>query len=208
MFNKDNVFITVNEEVSSVIQQYIIREIKKVLDKYKSITTEEITSIENLINSIRNEELKEEFLNDWSMSVKIAKEIGENEVDDRIISMYQNLKGNGLEELTIGHVINWCNELDEQGYVMSDDYSIIYKSSANLKDIARELLDDMLDDAIYVDSLIDKDSLVEYWMEKTSKEEVIDDLIRGSNIEELLGLAPETIYEDEYNKYLYSEIDC
>ena len=208
MFNKDNVFITVNEEVSSVIQQYIIREIKKVLDKYKSITTEEITSIENLINSIRNEELKEEFLNDWSMSVKIAKEIGENEVDDRIISMYRNLKSNGLEELSIGHVINWCNELDEQGYVMIDDYSIIYKSSANLKDIARELLDDMLDDAIYVNSLIDKDSLVEYWIEQTSKEEVIDDLIRGKNIEELLGLVPETIYEDEYNKYLYSEIEC
>ena len=208
MFNKDNVFIAVNEEVSSIIQQYIIREIKNVLDKYKSITTEEITSIENLINSISNEELKEEFLNDWNMSVKIAKDIGENEVDDRIISMYQNLKGNGLEELSIGHVINWCNELDEQGYVMIDDYSIIYKSSANLKDIAIELLDDMLDDAIHVNALIDKDSLVEYWIEQTSKEEVIDDLIRGNNIEELLGLAPETIYEDEYNKYLYSEIDC
>ncbi|WP_308780478.1 hypothetical protein [uncultured Clostridium sp.] len=208
MSNKDNVFITVNEEISSIIQQYIIREIKKVLDKYKSIKTEEISSVEKLINSISNEELKEEFLNDWSMSVKIAKEIGENEVDDRIISMYQNLKGNGLEELTIGHVINWCNELDEQGYVMIDDYSIIYKSSANLRDIAIELLDDMLDDAIYVDALIDKDSLVEYWIEETSKEDVIDDLIKGTNIEELLGLAPETIYEDEYNKYLCSEIDC
>lgn len=207
MFNKDNVFITVNEEVSSIIQQYIIREIKKILDKYKSITAEEISSVEKLINSVSNEELKEEFLNDWSMSVKIAKEIGENEVDDRIISMYQNLKSNGLEELSIGHVINWCNELDEQGYVMIDDYSIIYKSSANLKDVARRLLDELLDDAIYVNSLIDKDSLVEYWIEQTSKEEVIDDLIRVSNIEELLGLVPETIYEDEYNKYLYSEID-
>lgn len=208
MFNKDNVFITVNEEVSSIIQQYIIREIKKILDRYKSITTEEIRNIEKLINSISNKELKEEFLNDWSMSVKIAKEIGENEVDDRVISMYQNLKGNGLEELSIGHVINWCNELDEQGYVMIDDYSIIYKSSTNLKDMAIELLDELLDDAIHVDALIDKDSLVEYWIEQTSKEDVIDDLIRGSNIEELLGLAPETIYEDEYNKYLYSEIDC
>ena len=208
MFNKNNVFITVNEEVSSIIQQYIIREIKKVLDKYKSLTTEEISSVEKLINSISNKELKEEFLNDWSMSVKIAKEIGENEVDDRIISMYQNLKGNGLEELSIGHVINWCNELDEQGYIMINDYSIIYKSSANLKDVARRLLDELLDDAIYVNSLIDKDSLVEYWIEQTSKEDVIDDLIRGSNIEELLGLAPEIIYEDEYNKYLYSEIDC
>ena len=208
MFNKDNVFIAVNEEVSSIIQQYIIREIKKVLDKYKSITTEEISRVEKLINSISDKELKAEFLNDWSMSIKLAKEIGENEVDDRIISMYQNLKGNGLEELSIGHVINWCNELDEQGYVMIDDYSIIYKSSANLKDVGRRLLDELLDDAIYVDSLIDKDSLVEYWIEQTSKEEVIDDLIRGSNIEELLGLVPETIYEDEYNKYLYSEIDC
>lgn len=208
MFNKDNVFIAVNEEVSSIIQQYIIREIKKVLDKYKSITTEEIRNIEKLINSIINKELKEEFLNDWSMSVKIAKEIEENEVDDRIISMYQNLKCNGLEELSIGHVINWCNELDEQGYVMIDDYSIIYKSSANLKDVASKLLDELLDDAIHVDALIDKDSLVEYWIEQTSKEDVIDDLIRGSNIEELLGLVPETIYEDEHNKYLYSEIDC
>ena len=208
MFNKDNVFIAVNGEVSSITQQYIIREIKKVLDKYKSITTEEIRSVEKLINSISNKELKEEFLNDWSMSVKLAKEIGENEVDDRIISMYQNLKDNGLEELSIGHVINWCNELDEQGYVMIDDYSIIYKSSANLKDVARKLLDELLDDAIYVDALIDKDSLVEYWIEQTSKEDVIDDLIRVSNIEELLGLVPETVYEDEYNKYLYSEIDC
>ena len=208
MFNKDNVFITVNEEISSIIQQYVIREIKKVLDKYKSITTEEIRGVEKLINSISNKELKEEFLNDWSMSVKIAKEIGENEVDDRIISMYQNLKCNGLEELSIGHVINWCNELDEQGYVMIDDYSIIYKSSVNLKDVARKLLDELLDDAIYVDALIDKDSLVEYWIEQTSKEDVIDDLIRVSNIEELLGLVPETVYEDEYNKYLYSEIDC
>ena len=159
-----------NVENSEIIQQYAIREIKKVLDRYKSITTEEISSVEKLINSISNKELKEEFLNDWSMSVKIAKEIGENEVDDMIISMYQNLKGNGLEELTIGHVINWCNELDEQGYVMIDDYSIIYKSSANLKDVARELLNDMLDDAIHVDSLIDKDSLAEYWIEQTSKE--------------------------------------
>ena len=181
MISNENIII-MNVENSEIIQQYAIREIKKILDKYKKIDVEEIRSLEKLISSISNEELKEEFLNDWSMSVKIAKEVGENEVDDRVISMYQNLKSNGLEELSIGHVINWCNELDEQGYVMIDDYSIIYKSSANLKDVARRLLDDLLDDAIYVDSLIDKDSLAEYWIEQTSKEEVIDDLIRGNNM--------------------------
>ena len=207
MISNENIII-MNVENSEIIQQYAIREIKKILDKYKNIRTEELRSVEKLINSISNKELKEQFLNDWSMSVKLSKEIGDNEVDDRIISMFQTLKGNGLEDLSIDYVINWCNKLDSNGYVMVDDYSMIYKSSANLKDIARELLDDMLDDAIYVDSLIDKDSLVEYWIEQTSKEEVIDDLIRGNNIEELLGLIPETIYEDEYEKYLYSEVDC
>ena len=207
MISNENIII-MNVENSEIIQQYAIREIKKILDKYKKIDVEEIRSLEKLISSISNEELKEEFLNDWSMSVKLAKEIGDNEVDDRIVSMYQTLKGNGLEDLSIDYVINWCDKLDSNGYVMIDDYSMLYKSSANLKDIARELLDDMLDDAIHVDSLIDKDSLAEYWVEQTSKEEVIDDLIRGNNIEELLGLIPETIYEDEYDNYLYSEIDC
>ena len=207
MISNENIVI-MNVENSEIIQQYAIREIKKILDKYKNIRTEELRSVEKLINSISNKELKEEFLNDWSKSVKLSKEIGDNEVDDRIISMFQTLKGNGLEDLSIDYVINWCNKLDSNGYVMIDDYSMLYKSSANLKDIARELLDDMLDDAIHVDSLIDKDSLAEYWIEQTSKEEVIDDLIRGNNIEELLGLIPETIYEDEYEIYLYSEIDC
>lgn len=207
MISNENIII-MNVENSEIIQQYAIREIKKILDKYKKIDVEEIRSLEKLISSISNEELKEEFLNDWSMSVKLAKEIGDNEVDDRIVSMYQTLKGNGLEDLSIDYVINWCDKLDSNGYVMIDDYSMLYKSSTNLKDIARELLDDMLDDAIHVDSLIDKDSLAEYWIEQTSKEEVIDDLIKGNNIEELLGLIPETIYEDEYDNYLYSEIDC
>lgn len=207
MINKENIIVT-NVDSSEIIQQYIVREIKKVLEKYKNIDVEEISSVEKLINSIRNEELKEEFLNDWSKSVKLAKEIRDNEVDDRVISMFQTMKGNGLEDLSIDYVINWCNKLDSNGYIMIDDYSIVYKSSANLKEIARELLDDMLDDAIHVDTLIDKDYLAQYWIEQTSKEEVIDDLIRGNNVEELLGLIPETIYEDEYEIYLYSEIDC
>ena len=91
MISNENIII-MNVENSEIIQQYAIREIKKILDKYKKIDVEEIRSLEKLISSISNEELKEEFLNDWSMSVKLAKEIGDNEVDDRIVSMYQTLK--------------------------------------------------------------------------------------------------------------------
>ena len=51
MISNENIII-MNVENSEIIQQYIIREIKKVLDKYKSIATEEIGSVGKLINSI------------------------------------------------------------------------------------------------------------------------------------------------------------
>ena len=66
MISNENIII-INVENSEIIQQYAIKEIMKILDKYKNIRTEELRSVEKLINSISNKELKEEFLNDWSM---------------------------------------------------------------------------------------------------------------------------------------------
>lgn len=56
MISNENIII-MNVEDSEIIQQYAIREIKKVLDKYKNIDKEEIRSVEKLISSISNEEL-------------------------------------------------------------------------------------------------------------------------------------------------------
>ena len=208
MFNKDNVFITVNEEVSSIIQQYVIREIKKVLDKYKTANQEDIRKVERLIDSITNENIKEELLNDWDKALKLANEIGDNKVNDVIISMYQWLKDNTSMTISIEDVIEYCERLNWQGYIVVNDDSIIYKKSSILEEIARELLDDMLEYEIHVDTLLDKDSLIEYWINSTSKEKVIDDLIYGNEIEELLGMNPVTIFTDDHEEYLYSEIDC
>ena len=208
MSNKDNVFITVNEEISSIIQQYVIREIKKVLDKYKTANQEDIRKVERLIDSITNENIKEELLNDWDKVLKLANEIGDNKVNDVIISMYQWLKDNTSMTISIEDVIEYCERLNWQGYIVVNDDSIIYKKSSILEEIAREILDDMLEYEIHVDTLLDKDSLIEYWINSTSKEKVIDDLIYGNEIEELLGMNPVTIFTDDHEEYLYSEIDC
>ena len=102
------------------------------------------------------------------------------------------------------------NKLYERNYTRDSIEKIELKTIEKINRKTDRALIDILKMCIRdsVDSLIDKDSLAEYWIEQTSKEEVIDDLIRGNNIEELLGLIPETIYEDEYENYLYSEIDC
>lgn len=72
---------------SKIIQIFCMKEINKVIDKYSRVNSEDVEIVETLIESIHDEELKEEFLNNWSKSLKVAKEIGENEVDDRIISL-------------------------------------------------------------------------------------------------------------------------
>ena len=112
MSNKDNVFIAVNEEVSSLIQQYIIIEIKKVLDKYKSISTEEIRNVENLMNSVSNEELKEEFLNNWSMSVKIAKSLKE-EKEQLLVTFSDDVNEEILYEFIKSILENFSKVLTE-----------------------------------------------------------------------------------------------
>ena len=52
MISNENIII-MNVENSEIIQQYAIRKIKKVLDKYKNIKTEELRSVEKLILPFR-----------------------------------------------------------------------------------------------------------------------------------------------------------
>ena len=56
-------------------------------------------------SSITNENIKEELLNDWDKVLKLANEIGDNKVNDVIISMYQWLKDNTSMTISIEDVI-------------------------------------------------------------------------------------------------------
>ena len=78
-----------------------------------------------------------------------------------------------------------------------------------MKDLAREKLEYMLEDEYFVDKLLDKDSLIEYWMNGKSKDDVIQELIDGIEIEELLDFSMNTIMINEYGEeYVHAEIDC
>ncbi|MGG7175886.1 hypothetical protein ACQPV1_21700 [Clostridium neonatale] len=86
---------------------------------------------------------------------------------------------------------------------------MIYIEGTNLKDIAVEKLETMLEDIYFVDKLLDKDSLIEYFINGTSKDEVIRELVNGIEIEELLDMNIQTIFENNYNEhYMYAELNC
>ncbi|MBS4842903.1 MULTISPECIES: hypothetical protein [Clostridium] len=106
-------------------------------------------------------------------------------------------------------VIRYIEAVEEEGYVAIDEGIIIYKKDSDLTFLARQKLDNMLDQERFVDNLLDKDSLIEYWMNGTSKDQVIRELVNGIEVEELLDFDSKFIVENQHGeKYMYAEIDC
>ena len=125
------------------------------------------------------------------------------------IKMYLWIKSNTDLDLSIDAVDRAMQEVEESGYCEINDNTMIYIEGTNLKGIAVEKLKTMLEDNYFVDKLLDKDSLIEYFINDTSKEEVIRELVNGIEIEELLDMDIQDIFNNNYNQhYMYAQLDC
>lgn len=197
------------KQFSDIIQRFCMKEINKVLSKYSRVNSDEAEIVEALIKEIHCEDLKGELFEDFEVTLKIAKELEDVRQTDKqsIISMFLGIRENTTLKLLMNDVIEYYDELKDNDYILLDGGHLIYKRYANLKDLARDILDNMLDDEWHIDRLFDKDSLVSMWLERISKQEAIKELIDGVDIEELLELDIVTIYEDEYKEYVYAQVE-
>lgn len=201
--------IITDKKFSDVIQKFIANEINAILVKYNSIESDTFEKVENLISQIDDEELREEFLSDFNKTSQLATEIGDKCVDNTNIKMYMWMKSNTDLDLNIDAVENLIQEVEEKGYYEINDNTMIYIDGTNLKNIAVEKLETMLDDSYFVNKILDKDALIEYFINGTSKDEVIRELVNGIEIEELLDMNIQTIFENNYNQhYMFAELEC
>lgn len=197
-----------NNNFSSIIQTFMMNEINSVINKYSNIDPKKLMDLEALISKVDGA-FKEELLQDFGKALKLATEIGESDVDNFKINVFLWIKNSSNLELSISEVIRYIEEVEEEGYVSVDEGIIIYKKGTDLTHFAREKLETMLEEERFVDKLLDKDSLIEYWMNGTSKDQVIRELVNGIEVEELLDFDSKFIIENEHGEeYMYSEIDC
>lgn len=194
---------------SDIIQEFLMKEINRVIGRYSKVSNEDIEIVEGLINLIEDKVLKNELYMDFDNTLKIAKELGEEYIEDKaeILSMYQGIKQNTTLKISIEDTIKYYKELKCNDYVLFYDSHLIYKKGSSLKDISRLALENMIDDEWHIDRLLDKDTIISYWLEGVSKEEAIDELVADGEVEEILSLDPVTIFENEIDEYLYSEIE-
>ena len=201
--------IITERNFSEVIQAFITNEINAILDKYNNIDSDRISQVENLISQIDDEELKKELLSDFNKTSQLATEIGNKCVDNFSVKIYMWIRSSTNLDLNIDGIENLIQEIEEKGYCEINDNTVIYIDGTNLKNYAVGKLETMLNDSYYVDKILDKDSLIEYFINGTSKDEVIRELVNGIEIEELLDMNIQTIFEDNYNqRYMFAELDC
>ena len=201
--------IIANSKFSEVIQGFITNEINAILNKYNNIELEKIQKVEALISKINDADFKQQLLQDFDMALKLATDIGDNYVDNNVIKILLWIKNNANLDIMVSKLIKMVDEVNEYGYASINDNTIIYKKDADLREFAKDKLEYMLEDEFYIDKLFTKEVLIEMWRAGTTKSEAIRELIQGVEVEDLLDMDIQTMFEDDNKQeYIYAVIDC
>lgn len=200
--------MTMNNNLSPIIKNFMMNEVNKIIEKYNNIEKDKLENVEALISKIDNEELRQELLQDFDRTLKLSTEIGNQTVDNIVVKAYLWIKKNREAEISISQMIKVFGDVEERGYTEINDNTIIYKRYEGLEKLEKERLQHMLESQSYVSNLFDKDTLADMWINGTTKEEMIEELIREVDADELLGMKSELMFDNDIDEYIYAEIDC
>lgn len=182
--------MTMINNKSEIINKLFFDELKELIDKYNNIEDETITLIERIDNEIEDKYIKEYILKDSNRLDEIITEYKNTNnlgIDKVIFFAWYNLN---IEEISMKNISNYYNELISQNYTENDNY-LIYTNKNDLREYAKNELDYMLDMEIHIDRLFDKDAIIDFWLNNTTKEELLEEIMLNDDVEEILDLSPD-----------------
>ena len=191
---------------SDILNKLFFKELQELIRKYNEIdsTTQEV--IESIINHINDEELEEYLLNNPNKLDEVVNAIKTKSVDINIIIFFI-WYNSGIKDMSIENAIMNYVTLDINGYLEIEEY-LIYRSDKCLKEYAKGALETMLDDENTIDRLFDKDMIIDFWINKTDKYEVIDEILQNDDLEEVLYINPEYAFKVGSGiEYKYSSVE-
>lgn len=194
--------MTMINNKSEIINKLFFDELKELVDKYNNIDDETITVIERIDNEIEDKYIKEYILKDSNKLDEIIAEYKNNlDIDKIIFFAWYNLN---IEEISIDRISNYYNELISQKYTENDNY-LIYKSKDDLKEYTRNELDYMLSTEYHIDRLFDKETIIDFFLNSTTKEELIKEMMLDDDVEDILDLSPEYAFTlTDGSEYVFS----
>lgn len=189
---------------SEIINKLFFDELKELVDKYNNIDDETITVIERIYNEIEDKYIKEYILkgsNKLDEIITEYKNTNNLDIDKIIFFAWYNLN---IEEISIENISNYYNELISQNYTDNDNY-LIYKNKNDLRKYASNELDYMLDMEYHIDRLLDKDTIIDMWLNNTTKEELLEEIMLNDDVEDILDLSPDYAFTlTDGKEYVFS----
>ena len=187
---------------SDILNKLFFRELQMLIEKYNKINESDKERIESIITNLKDEEFQSYLMRNMDKLLDILK--CTDEIDEDVVTFFvwYNFQ---ITEITVGVARECVKELKENNYLEIGEH-LIYQDERYLKEYARELLEDRLDQEYYVDKLFEKETIIEMWINRTTKEEMIDEIVDSGNLEEVLELYPQEAFSIGGIQYKYSEI--
>ena len=190
---------------SEIINKLFFNELKELIDKYNNIEDKTVYVIEKIFTSIEDEEIKNYLIRDSSKLQDLVNRYNKIEhlnIDEAIFFSWYNLN---IYTISIDKASEYYYELTTSNYIEVENH-LIYTNEKDLRDYAKDELDRMLSSEFHIDRLLEKDILIDMWLNNTSKEEVIEEILMSDDIEDILDLSPEYAFTTTNGvEYRYSE---
>lgn len=175
---------------SEIINKLFFNELRELIDKYNNIDEDTITVIEKIDNEIEDKYIKEYILNNTKKLDEIVieyKDIKNLDIDKIIFFGWYNLN---IEEISMKNISIYYDELLSQNYIDNENY-LIYRNKNDLREYLRTELDYMLDMEYHLDRLLDKDMIIDMWLNNTTKEELLEEIMSNDDVEDILDISPD-----------------
>ena len=190
---------------SDFLNTMFFKELQQLIKKYNEIDSKTQDIIESLMNHL-DEELVDYLLNNLNKLDEIVNTVKSKNIDMDII-LFFTWYNSHIGDISLEIAISNYEVLDTNGYIEIEEY-LIYRSDKYLKEYAREALVSRLDDEDFIDRVFDKYMIIEFWLNKTDKSEIISEIIQNDDLEEVLNINPEYAFKVSYGaEYRYSEIE-
>ena len=159
---------------SKILNEFFMKNLTKLIEKYNKIDEVTVGKLEALVA----------------------------EVEDDVIQLYFFIRNN-IKEINIIEAKAIYEEIAFRGYSTIDDI-IMYSKIKDLREYVSYEIDDILSSSYQLDRLFDKDTIIDYFLEGTSIEEIAREMIDNyDEYEEILDMEPEVMFEAKHGEAYY-----
>ena len=185
--------INANETLNKIFQ----KELFKLINKFNTMSDENKELLETLYNKLGDNE----WFDDLEEALSIAKEIKALDITKDELKLYLYINRGLNYNITMNEARMYYEELKEYDYILIKDEYLIYRKNGNLDEFVKDKLSEMLEDEEQVDRLLSKEDLIEYFINESSKREIISELASNLDIEEIFDICEETTLELDGIRY-------